>query len=105
MSIFRIAVVAAGLAGMAYPATLFFGTSSGKLHALNANTGKPVPGFGNEPTLDMKPGALNGLANSFFGLYSPPIFYKNLVITALPVAADFSGDRSRTDTVIVVAFP
>src|SRR5437016_6255160 len=27
------------------PATVFFGTSSGKLYALNAKTGKSVPGF------------------------------------------------------------
>jgi quinoprotein glucose dehydrogenase len=42
------------------PATVFFGTSTGKLYALNAKTGKPVPGFGNEGIVDMKPGALNG---------------------------------------------
>jgi len=67
------------------PATVFFGTSSGKLYALNAKTGKPVPGFGNEGMVDMKPGALNGLANSQFGLSSPPIVYKGLVITGAHV--------------------
>jgi quinoprotein glucose dehydrogenase len=67
------------------PATVFFGTSSGKLYALNAKTGKPIPGFGNEGMVDMKPGALNGLTNSSFGLSSPPIVYKNLVITGAHV--------------------
>ncbi len=67
------------------PASVFFGTSSGKLIALNAKTGKPVPGFGNEGIVDMKPGALNGLANSSFGLSSPPIVYKNVVITGAHV--------------------
>ena len=67
------------------PATVFFGTSSGKLYALNAKTGKPVPGFGNEGIVDMKPGALNGLANSSFGLSSPPIVYKNVLITGAHV--------------------
>src|SRR5581483_2087936 len=67
------------------PSTVFFGTSSGKLYALNAKTGKPVPGFGNEGIVDMKPGALNGLANSSFGLSSPPIVYKNVVITGAHV--------------------
>ena len=43
------------------PAEIFFGTSSGKLIALNAKTGKLVPGFGVEGIVDMKPGALNGL--------------------------------------------
>ncbi len=67
------------------PATVFFGTSSGKLYALNAKTGKPIPGFGDEGIVDMKPGALNGLANSSFGLSSPPIVYKNVVITGAHV--------------------
>lgn len=67
------------------PASIFFGTSSGKLIALNAKTGKPVPGFGNEGFVDMKPGALNGLDNSRFGLSSPPIVYKNVVITGAHV--------------------
>ncbi len=67
------------------PPELFFGTSSGKLIALNARTGKLVPGFGNEGIVDLKPGALNGLSNSMFGLSSPPIVYKNLVITGAHV--------------------
>jgi quinoprotein glucose dehydrogenase len=67
------------------PPQLFFGTSTGKLIALNAKTGKPVPGFGNEGVVDMKPGALNGLRNSMFGLSSPPVVYKNLVITGAHV--------------------
>jgi quinoprotein glucose dehydrogenase len=44
-----------------------------------------VPGFGNEGVVDMKPGALNGLTNSSFGLSSPPVVYKNLVITGAHV--------------------
>jgi quinoprotein glucose dehydrogenase len=67
------------------PPELFFGTSTGKLIALNAKTGKPVPGFGNEGVVDMKPGALNGLTNSMFGLSSPPAVYKNVVITGAHV--------------------
>jgi quinoprotein glucose dehydrogenase len=67
------------------PPELFFGTSTGKLIALNARTGKPVPGFGSEGVVDMKPGALNGLANSMFGLSSPPLVYKNVLITGAHV--------------------
>jgi quinoprotein glucose dehydrogenase len=63
------------------PALVFFGTDTGKLYALNARTGKLSPGFGNEGFVDMKPGALNGVAKASFGLSSPPIVYKNLVIT------------------------
>ena len=67
------------------PATIFFGTSTGKLYALNAKTGKLIPGFGMEGVVDMKPGALNGLNNAQFGLSSPPIVYKDLVITGAHV--------------------
>jgi len=67
------------------PPTVYFGTSTGKLIALNAETGKLVPGFGNEGVVDMKPGALNGLSNSFFGLASPPVVYKNVLITGAQV--------------------
>ena len=67
------------------PPELFFGTSTGRLIALNAKTGRPVPGFGNEGVVDMKPGALNALTNSMFGLSSPPIVFKNVVITGAHV--------------------
>lgn len=67
------------------PPTIFFGTSTGKLIALNAKTGTLVPGFGKEGIVDMKPGALNGLDDAFFGLSSPPIVYKNALITGAHV--------------------
>src|SRR5258708_4245010 len=62
------------------PATIFFGTTDGHLTALNAKTGRPVPGFGNEGMVDMKAGIDNGFANGNFSLSSPPKVYRNLVI-------------------------
>ena len=38
------------------PPTMFFGTEDGFLIAVNARTGKLVPGFANEGELDLKPG-------------------------------------------------
>jgi quinoprotein glucose dehydrogenase len=38
------------------PATVFFGTTDGRLVGLNAKTGKPVPGFGVEGFVDIKAG-------------------------------------------------
>jgi len=67
------------------PPMVYFGTSTGKLIALNANTGKLVPGFGNEGIVDMKPGSLNGLTDSRFALSSPPVVYKNVIITGAQV--------------------
>jgi quinoprotein glucose dehydrogenase len=67
------------------PAEVFFGASDGRLIALNAKTGKPVPGFGNEGVVDMKAGVMNEFPNAAFGLSSPPIVYKNVVITGARV--------------------
>lgn len=82
------------------PAAVFFGTDTGKLIALNAKTGKQVPGFGNEGVVDMKPGASNGL-NASFGLSSPPIVYKNVLITGAHVqespSLGSSGDTRAWD--------
>jgi quinoprotein glucose dehydrogenase len=52
---------------------------------LNAKTGKLNPGFGVEGIVDMKPGALNGLERASFGLSSPPLVYKNVLITGAHV--------------------
>ena len=49
------------------PPTLFFGTSKGKLLALNAATGKPISTFGDKGVVDLKTGALNGQQDSYFG--------------------------------------
>jgi quinoprotein glucose dehydrogenase len=63
------------------PAQVFFGTSDGRLIALNAKTGRPVPSFGVEGTVNLKDGVMNGIANAAYGLSSPPIVYKNVIIT------------------------
>ena len=62
------------------PPRLLFGTSDGKLIALNANTGKPAPGFGNEGIVDMREGVADEFPNNGFGESSPPAIYKDLVI-------------------------
>ena len=63
------------------PPQVVFGTSDAKLISLNALTGKPVPGFGNEGSIDLKQGVLNGFPNAFYDLSSPGIIYGNLIIT------------------------
>jgi quinoprotein glucose dehydrogenase len=83
------------------PPELFFGTEDGRLIALNAKTGKLVPGFGNEGVVDMKPGASNGFPDARFGLSSPPIIYKNAIITGAHVqespSLGASGDTRAWD--------
>ena len=63
------------------PPRLFFGTSDGRLIAIDARTGQPVQHFGKSGEVDMKAGVMNGYDDTFYGLSSPPNVYKNLVIT------------------------
>lgn len=67
--------------GDAEPA-IFFGTRSGKLIGLSAATGKPIASFGQSGAVDMKtPEVMNGNPRAPLGMSSPPLTYKNLVIT------------------------
>jgi quinoprotein glucose dehydrogenase len=54
------------------PPTIFFATNDSHLVALNAKTGKLVPGFGSEGMLNMKEGVDNGVPNGQYSLSSPP---------------------------------
>jgi quinoprotein glucose dehydrogenase len=63
------------------PAQIVFGTTTAKLYSLDAKTGKPNEAFGDKGVVDLNtPEILQGLPGSN-GLSSPPIVYKNLVIT------------------------
>lgn len=64
------------------PPEVLFGTRDGLLIALDAKTGKPVAGFGKAGVVDLRtPEVLNGFPKASDGLTSPPIVFKNLVIT------------------------
>jgi membrane-bound PQQ-dependent dehydrogenase (glucose/quinate/shikimate family) len=60
---------------------IFFGTLDGRLIALNANTGKPVPGFGKEGTVNLRAGVADKFPDSAYAVTSPPAIYGDLVIT------------------------
>ena len=63
------------------PAQIVFGSSDGKLYSLDAKTGKPNAAFGDNGIVNLNtPEILQGLPGRD-GLSSPPIVYKNLVIT------------------------
>jgi quinoprotein glucose dehydrogenase len=63
------------------PAQIVFGTTTAKLYSLDSKTGKPNEAFGDKGVVDLNtPEILQGLPGSN-GLSSPPIVYKNLVIT------------------------
>ena len=64
--------------------SIVFGTRRGKLISLDAETGRPVAGFGEGGMVDMKtPEVLNGIAydRASLGMSSPPLVFGNLVIT------------------------
>jgi quinoprotein glucose dehydrogenase len=70
----------------ATPPRLFFGTRDGRLYALDARTGQPVAGFGTGGVINMKtPEIMNGLESRQYGMTSPPIVWKDLVITGSAV--------------------
>jgi quinoprotein glucose dehydrogenase len=83
------------------PATIFFGTTNGHLVALNAKTGRLLPGFGNEGMVNMKAGIDNGFISGNFSLSSPPKVVKNLLITGARVqespSLGFAGDTRAWD--------
>jgi quinoprotein glucose dehydrogenase len=63
------------------PAQIVFGSSDGKLYSLNAKTGKPNDAFGDNGVVNLNtPEIMRGLPGRN-ALTSPPLVYKNLVIT------------------------
>jgi quinoprotein glucose dehydrogenase len=50
------------------------------LYALNANTGQPIPSFGNQGRIDLREGLGRDVGTLFIALTSPPVIYKDLLI-------------------------
>jgi glucose dehydrogenase len=67
------------------PASILFGTSDGRLISLNAETGKPSTGFGDNGAVNLKIGVDNGYPDARYDMTSPPSIYKDLVITGAQV--------------------
>jgi glucose dehydrogenase len=65
------------------------GTSDGRLIALDAMTGKLVPGFGNDGVIDLKVGVSEKFPDQPYRMSSPGVIYRNLIITG---AAGKEGD-------------
>jgi quinoprotein glucose dehydrogenase len=64
------------------PPRIVMTTRSGRLIELDAGTGAPVGSFGTAGILDLKtPDVMRGYSNSFYGFSSPPLIYKDLIVT------------------------
>jgi quinoprotein glucose dehydrogenase len=71
-----------------HPPRILFGTRDGRLIALDARGGRPAAGFGTDGIVDLKTpevmgdGTAKGSGNyPSYGLTSPPIVYRNVIIT------------------------
>ena len=69
---------------------IFFGTRDGRLIGLDAHTGKPAEGFGQGGIVELKtPDVMSSPASDSpmaqYGLTSPPLVFRNLVITGSAV--------------------
>jgi quinoprotein glucose dehydrogenase len=62
--------------------SLFFGTTHGILYSISAETGKANAAFGNNGAVNLRtPEVMSTGADKLYILPSPPVIYKNLVIT------------------------
>ena len=85
---FDLAKAGAPLRGVTYwqgdgqaPPQILAGTSDGRLIAINAKTGKLVPGFGNEGTVDLRAGVTDKFPAAPYHMSSPGVIYRNLIVT------------------------
>ena len=60
---------------------ILFGTRDGRLFALDARTGASVAGFGAAGVVNLKTPEIMRGSSSNYGMTSPPLIYKDLVIT------------------------
>lgn len=76
------------------PPALIFGTSDGKLRSIQLSNGAPSAGFGDNGVVELKtPDIMVGGPNKPYSLTSPPIVYRNLVITGSSVGEGLGGSR------------
>jgi glucose dehydrogenase len=61
-------------------ARVLMATSDGRLLAVNAETGKPVPDFGDNGAVNLRTGVMDNYPNVMYSVTSPVAIYKNLAI-------------------------
>jgi quinoprotein glucose dehydrogenase len=67
------------------PARILLGTQDGRLIALSAATGQPVPGFGKEGEIDLRKDTADPFPGAVYAITSPPAIYRNLVVVGAEV--------------------
>jgi len=64
---------------------IFYVTPDARLFALDPLTGKPCEGFGTRGAIDLREGIASEWPESEYSVSSPPVIYRNLVITGSQV--------------------
>src|SRR5262249_20696623 len=62
------------------PPRILFGTGDGRLIALDAKSGVPIAGFGDNGTVDLRGGIVDKFPRASYSISSPPAIYRNVVI-------------------------
>ena len=95
---YDLGTVSAPLRGVAYwqgdpthPAQILAGTMDGRLLAINAKTGKLVPGFGDEGAVNLRAGVADRYPNSPYHMGSPGTIVHNLIVTGAQGKEDDPG--------------
>jgi quinoprotein glucose dehydrogenase len=65
---------------------ILHGTQGGRLYSLDAETGKPDAGFGEGGSIDLRAGVADRYRDRGYGVTSPPVIYRGLVITGAAVS-------------------
>jgi glucose dehydrogenase len=59
---------------------ILFGTSDGRLIALDAKNGRPAAGFGDNGIVDLRIGITDNFPKAIYAISSPPAIYRDVVI-------------------------
>lgn len=59
---------------------IFLGTLDGRLYSIVAETGQPDDSFGNAGWINLRPGVADKFLDQSYGMTSPPVIYKDIVI-------------------------
>ena len=69
---------------------ILFGTGNGYLIALDAQTGKPIPGFGEGGRVDLTKGLRRPVNRRLYAVFSPPVICRNVVVVGSTVLDSFA---------------
>lgn len=83
------------------PPRIVFGTSDGRLIALDAKSGQPAAAFGDNGTVDLRRGITDAYGDAQYAITSPPAVWRSLIIvgpsTQETVSRGPSGDARAFD--------